>query len=169
MIILGKFRHHDVFMISSTGHLLVFHENTAENAYATLFFAEYDDACRGLRYANCGHVPALLLRGAMAAGEAGFDGHGAGAVLGVGLLESGERRLSAGDVLALYTDGITESCRRSGGRRGIRGRSGWWRPCTAASGAVLPGALGGRGGRSSAVQPGRAGERRRTLTVAKCR
>src|SRR5216110_2602016 len=40
----------------------LFYENTADNAYATLFFAEYDDGARGLRYANCGHLAALLLR-----------------------------------------------------------------------------------------------------------
>ena len=39
-----------------------FYENTAESAYATLFFAEYDDQSRRLRYANCGNLPALLLR-----------------------------------------------------------------------------------------------------------
>src|SRR5215470_2995765 len=36
--------------------------NTADAAFATLFFAQYDDATCRLRYANCGHLPALLLR-----------------------------------------------------------------------------------------------------------
>ena len=40
----------------------LFFENTTESAYATLFFAEYDDQARRLRYANCGHLCALLLR-----------------------------------------------------------------------------------------------------------
>jgi serine phosphatase RsbU (regulator of sigma subunit) len=40
----------------------LFYENTAASDYATLYFAEYDDQSRGLRYANCGHLPALLLR-----------------------------------------------------------------------------------------------------------
>src|SRR5215831_2548379 len=39
------------------------YENTADGDYATLFFAEYDDDTRKLRYSNCGHPPALLLRG----------------------------------------------------------------------------------------------------------
>src|SRR6201984_1097989 len=39
------------------------YENTAEGDYATLFFAEYDDDARKLRYSNCGHPAALLLRG----------------------------------------------------------------------------------------------------------
>src|SRR3989442_4705046 len=40
----------------------LFYENTSESAYATLFFAEYDDNLRRLRYANCGHLAALLFR-----------------------------------------------------------------------------------------------------------
>ena len=40
----------------------LFFENTIESAYATLFFAEYDSRARRLRYANCGHLPGLLLR-----------------------------------------------------------------------------------------------------------
>ena len=40
----------------------LFYDNTADNAYASLLFAEYDDATRGLRYANCGHLSGLLLK-----------------------------------------------------------------------------------------------------------
>ena len=86
----------------------LFHENTVESAYATLFFAEYDGRARRLRYANCGHLPGLLLRG---------DGtlerlHATAYVLGLfpdWECTIGERRLDPGDVLALYTDGITET------------------------------------------------------------
>ncbi len=41
----------------------LFYENTADSAYASLFFAEYDDQAERLRYVSCGHLPALLLRG----------------------------------------------------------------------------------------------------------
>src|SRR5438552_9003561 len=41
----------------------LFYENTPDGAFATLFFAEYDDNVVRLRYANCGHVSALVLRG----------------------------------------------------------------------------------------------------------
>src|SRR5256884_6891927 len=41
----------------------LFCENTPDGAFATLFFAEYDDSAGRLRYANCGHLSALLLRG----------------------------------------------------------------------------------------------------------
>jgi serine phosphatase RsbU (regulator of sigma subunit) len=86
----------------------LFYENTIDGAYATLFFAEYDDEVRRLRYANCGHLCALLLRS---------DGNierldSTSTVLGLFKewdCTIGERRLYAGDTLALYTDGITES------------------------------------------------------------
>jgi sigma-B regulation protein RsbU (phosphoserine phosphatase) len=49
----------------------LFYENTSESNYATLFFGDYDDSSRRLRYVNCGHLPPLLLR----AGE-GPPNHG---------------------------------------------------------------------------------------------
>ena len=87
----------------------LFYENTTESAYATLFFAEYDNGARRLRYANCGHLCGLLLRNNDAEVER-LDS--TSTVLG--LFEEwdcsiGERSLFAGDTLALYTDGITEA------------------------------------------------------------
>src|SRR5215475_9401045 len=41
----------------------LFYENTPENAYASLFFGDFDGRTQRLRYANCGHLSALLLRG----------------------------------------------------------------------------------------------------------
>src|SRR5215467_3992471 len=38
----------------------LFYENTPANAYASLFFGDYDDRTRRLHYANCGHLSALL-------------------------------------------------------------------------------------------------------------
>ncbi len=40
----------------------LFYENTTEESYATMFFGVYNDSCRKLRYANCGHVPPVILR-----------------------------------------------------------------------------------------------------------
>ncbi len=86
----------------------LFYENTGDGDYATLFFAEYDEKLRRLRYVNCGHLPALLLRsdGTLERLEATCT------VLGLFKewdCEVGERQLCAGDMLALYTDGVTES------------------------------------------------------------
>jgi serine phosphatase RsbU (regulator of sigma subunit)/catechol 2,3-dioxygenase-like lactoylglutathione lyase family enzyme len=91
----------------------LFCENTTDGAFATLFFAEYDDSSRLLRYANCGHLPALLLRN---------DGsvthlNATATVLGIFKkwdCEVGECQLASGDILALYTDGITESFNHDG-------------------------------------------------------
>jgi len=33
----------------------LFYDNTSDSAYASLLFAQYDDATRRLRYSNCGH------------------------------------------------------------------------------------------------------------------
>jgi catechol 2,3-dioxygenase-like lactoylglutathione lyase family enzyme len=40
----------------------LFYENTTDNAFASLFLAEYDDDTQRLRYANCGHLSGLILR-----------------------------------------------------------------------------------------------------------
>jgi serine phosphatase RsbU (regulator of sigma subunit) len=86
----------------------LFFENTADSAYATLFFAEYDDKVGRLRYANCGHLCALLLRS-----DNTLERLDSTATV-LGLFKDwdctiGERRLFPGDTLALYTDGITEA------------------------------------------------------------
>src|SRR5208282_6215261 len=41
----------------------LFCENTPDGGFATLFFAEYEQKTGRLRYVNCGHLVALLLRG----------------------------------------------------------------------------------------------------------
>ncbi len=86
----------------------LFCENTPDGSFATLFFAEYDDNAGRLRYANCGHLSALLLRSDNTLERL----ESTATVLGVFRewdCTIGECRLRAGDTLALYTDGITES------------------------------------------------------------
>jgi serine phosphatase RsbU (regulator of sigma subunit) len=100
----------------------LFYENTTDSAYATLFFAEYDDRVQRLRYANCGHLSALMLRNDNSLERLDSTG----TVLG--LFEEwdcsiGETRMSPGDILALYTDGITESFNAAGDEFG-EGRLG---------------------------------------------
>src|SRR5580692_5435242 len=86
----------------------LFCQSTLEGGFATLFFAEYDEATRRLRYVNCGHLCALLLR----ADDEVERLDATGTVLGLFETwdcEMGERTIESGDVFALYTDGITES------------------------------------------------------------
>lgn len=97
----------------------LFYDNTSDSAYASLLFAEYDDATRRLRFVNCGHLSGLLLR---------RNGD-------VELLESTstllglfqewdcsvqEKELFPGDLLALYTDGVTEASNDRGEEFGER-------------------------------------------------
>jgi len=86
----------------------LFCENTADAAFATVFFAEYDNATRHLRYANCGHLPPLLLHD-----DDSLERLPATATI-MGVFKDwdcslAECQLSPGDTLVLYTDGITES------------------------------------------------------------
>jgi serine phosphatase RsbU (regulator of sigma subunit) len=86
----------------------LFYQNTAESAYATLFFAEYDDRAQRLYYANCGHLSALLLR------ADGMLERLESTCTVLGLFQQwdcsvGQCQLLSGDTLALYTDGVTES------------------------------------------------------------
>jgi serine phosphatase RsbU (regulator of sigma subunit)/predicted enzyme related to lactoylglutathione lyase len=86
----------------------LFCENTTESAYATLFFGQYDDQARRLRYANCGHYSGVLLRG----GNTLEELTSTGTVLGLFPAwdcSIEERQLCPGDTLALYTDGVTEA------------------------------------------------------------
>ena len=73
-----------------------------------MFFAIYDDGTRRLRYVNCGHNPPILVR---ANGD--LERLTATATV-LGLFEEwdctvGEYQLASGDVLVIYTDGISEA------------------------------------------------------------
>jgi len=97
--------------LGSVNQLL--YENTADGDYATLFFAEYDVDTRKLRYSNCGHPPALLLRG-----DGSLERLGSTCTV-VGLFEKWdcameERELAPGDAILLYTDGVTEALNAKG-------------------------------------------------------
>jgi serine phosphatase RsbU (regulator of sigma subunit)/catechol 2,3-dioxygenase-like lactoylglutathione lyase family enzyme len=97
----------------------VFFENTADGDYATFFFSEYDDVSRRLRYANCGHLPALLF------GRDGSLGRLESTSTVLGLFDEWdctlkEQQLFPGDTLVLYTDGATESFNDAGEEFGDR-------------------------------------------------
>lgn len=98
----------------------IFYENTVDSAYSTIFFAEYEDDTQKMRYANGGHLSGLLLR---ASGEV-EELHSTGTVLGMFRNwdgHMGECHLIEGDLLALYTDGVTEACNAAGEEFGQKG------------------------------------------------
>jgi sigma-B regulation protein RsbU (phosphoserine phosphatase) len=84
------------------------YRSTSTSRYATLFFAVYDSRRRLLQYSNAGHFPPLHLRARGVVDRLTADG------IPLGLMEEasygqGQRELAAGDLLALYTDGIVEA------------------------------------------------------------
>jgi serine phosphatase RsbU (regulator of sigma subunit) len=101
------------FALDEPGQLLqsvnrLFCDNSPEGAFASLFFADYDDATGALRYVNCGHLCALVLRR-----DGTLDRLEATSTV-LGLFREwectvGESRLDPDDLLALYTDGVTEA------------------------------------------------------------
>jgi sigma-B regulation protein RsbU (phosphoserine phosphatase) len=92
------------------GHL---YRHTAPDRYATLFFGCYDDNSRRLAYVNCGHSPPLLVRG-----NGGVDRLEATATV-LGLFGSwectlGHAQMEPGDLLSIFTDGVTEAAATNG-------------------------------------------------------
>ena len=88
----------------------LFCDSTEPPNFATLFFGSYDPGTRTLRYVNCGHNPPLLLR---AGGEVERLEAGA-TVLGVfrdWTCTDEQRTLGEGDLLVIYSDGVTEAGR----------------------------------------------------------
>jgi hypothetical protein len=101
------FHSHDLPCLLATVNKHLYRHTAAER-YATLFFGHYDDATRRLRYINCGHNPPLLLR------AGGTVERLAPTATVLGLFEDwqcsmSETALEMGDVLSVFTDGITEA------------------------------------------------------------
>ena len=93
-------------MVSSINEQL--RRSTDDNLFATLFLALYDDRARRLRYLNAGHNAGLLIRadGTVERLTAG------GTIIGVfewAQYEEESLTLAAGNLLLLYSDGISEA------------------------------------------------------------
>jgi serine phosphatase RsbU (regulator of sigma subunit) len=126
-------------------------ECTADRHYATLFLGDYDDATGRLRYANCGHVPPLLVHA-----DGRVDRLAATAMI-LGAFEEWscairEVSLVRGDVLLLYTDGVTEATGEAGQEFGESGllealRASRHLPVSAMSAAILGASRGFAGTR----------------------
>ncbi len=78
-----------------------------ENRYATFFYAQFDPASRRLIYSNGGHNPPIVLRGEdVLRLEAGGPPVG---LFRVSRYTQEEIVLEPGDVLVLFTDGVSEA------------------------------------------------------------
>jgi serine phosphatase RsbU (regulator of sigma subunit) len=85
------------------------HSVSDGDRYVTLLLADIDALSRSLRYVNCGHNPALLFHA-----RTGDIVRMNSSCFPVGMFDSvtckiNRADLAAGDILVLYTDGITEA------------------------------------------------------------
>lgn len=92
------------------------YEASAEDRYATLFYAQYDPAARRLMYVNAGHNPPIVYRISSKDRQLERLDREGGPV--VGLMPDcpygqAEITLAPSDVVVLYTDGISEAMNRS--------------------------------------------------------
>ena len=97
---------HPKALLSSVNKL--FHESTPAEYFATMFFAEYRDQTRELRYINCGHPAALLVR------ANGKIEHLEATALPIGIFaawscEEKSVIIAPGDVLIAFSDGVLEA------------------------------------------------------------
>jgi sigma-B regulation protein RsbU (phosphoserine phosphatase) len=109
----GCFRSHSAIALDSPRSLLcavnrLFFDSTPPEQFATLFFGQYDERTRRLRYVNCGHPAPVVI-----AGPEGVERLGTTAtVLGAFRDWDCEERsvqLAPGDTLVAYSDGVTEA------------------------------------------------------------
>jgi predicted permease len=86
------------------------YRSTGPNSYATFFYAQLDQQTRELRYVNAGHNAPYLLR---AGGDSAVEELTTGGTI-IGMFpqtryEEGTLALHTGDVLIVFTDGVTEA------------------------------------------------------------
>jgi sigma-B regulation protein RsbU (phosphoserine phosphatase) len=87
----------------------VMYNNTPAQSYVTFFLGDLEPKTGELRYVNAGHVPPVVYRLATNEIERLETG---GTVVGLfeaAQFEEGETRLDPGDILIVFTDGISES------------------------------------------------------------
>jgi sigma-B regulation protein RsbU (phosphoserine phosphatase) len=100
---------HDLAELMTRINILVYEASSASR-YATLFYAEYDPPSRQLSYVNAGHNPPVILRGSSGDYQV-FRLETGGSVIGLlqQCYQQGSFPLEPGDLMVLFTDGISES------------------------------------------------------------
>lgn len=83
------------------------YRSTQPEKYATLFLAHYDGATSSLTYSCGGQLPPLILRGDNSVTQLGCGGTVVG-LLEHATYEQETAKLEAGDILIIYSDGVTE-------------------------------------------------------------
>jgi phosphoserine phosphatase RsbU/P len=84
------------------------YDNTPSNRYVTLFYSELDPRTHQLTYINGGHNSPLLVRASGEVTPLDIGGFPVG-ITPFGDYHEGMAHLELGDVLVIYSDGVTES------------------------------------------------------------
>ena len=88
-------------------------DSTESNRFATLFLALYEDGTRHFRYANAGHNAPMLIRADGQIERLTTGGMMVGAFEWA-LYEEASAALAPGDLLLIFSDGISEAANESG-------------------------------------------------------
>ena len=92
----------------------IFFDSTATNHYATVFFGVYSESRRALRYANCGHLPPVLLRADGTVERLEVTAPVVGLFEGPWDCTTNEVSVASGDTLVVFTDGVSEATPEGG-------------------------------------------------------
>ena len=93
-------------ILSALNHHL--YEHSEANRYATLFFGCYNDEARSLVYVNCGHSPPMLLRKNQSVERLEPTATVLG-LFGSWDCSVAETHIEPGDLLTIFSDGVTEA------------------------------------------------------------
>ena len=100
----------DIGMVEATGQInALIYQNTPIDKFISFFWGRFDHEKRTLRYVNAGHNPPVLLRKDHDPILLSEGGVLLGAMPTMTPYEEAEIPLETGDLLSLYTDGITEA------------------------------------------------------------
>ncbi|MCI0662285.1 MAG: SpoIIE family protein phosphatase, partial [Acidobacteria bacterium] len=89
------------------------YDNTPSNRFVTLFYSELEHRSHQLTYINAGHNPSLLVRASGEVTRLDIGGFPLG-ITPFGDYREGWVELEPGDVLVIYSDGVTESLDEKG-------------------------------------------------------
>jgi serine phosphatase RsbU (regulator of sigma subunit) len=93
-------------------------ENTPTNRFVTLFIAELDPATGVLEYINAGHNPPLIAHANGQIKQLAAGGFPLG-ILPMAEYEVGKTQLQTGEVLVVYSDGVSEANNLKGDEFGV--------------------------------------------------
>jgi sigma-B regulation protein RsbU (phosphoserine phosphatase) len=95
----------------------LFYHNINMTNFVSMFLAHFDPRTRQLTYSNAGHNPPLLYRRTTESKESAVWLNPTGAAIGLveaAVFAQAAVTLAPGDILLLYTDGVTEAMNESG-------------------------------------------------------